>query len=127
PPLGDRPIRPPHEVNDCANRIATRQVIRSIVDIVDSYGTNDANRIPTAALHRPSTVRRLIGEGEADPLMTVTCSGLIWRIQLLGGLRAARGGQVVTRFPTRKTGALLAYLACHLDREQPREVLAELL
>ena len=36
----------------------------------------------------------------------------IWRIDLLGGLRASRGNQIVTRFDTRKTAALLAYLAC---------------
>jgi DNA-binding SARP family transcriptional activator len=34
-----------------------------------------------------------------------------WRIQLFGGLRAERGERVVTRFPTRKAAALLAYLA----------------
>src|SRR5438128_1944605 len=39
-----------------------------------------------------------------------------WRITLLGGLRAERGSQVVTRFRTQKTGALLAYLAYHLHR-----------
>ena len=49
-----------------------------------------------------------------------------WRIQLLGGLRAARGDREITRFRTQKTGALLAYLAYHLDREHPREILIEL-
>jgi DNA-binding SARP family transcriptional activator/TolB-like protein len=61
-----------------------------------------------------------------------------WRIQLLGELRAQLGehagddrrpgeasGPVATRFETRKTGALLAYLAFHLDRAVSREVLAE--
>ena len=50
-----------------------------------------------------------------------------WQIQLLGDLRAERDGQVVTRFRTRKTGELLAYLAYHRGRSHPREVLIELL
>src|SRR5579871_1248359 len=51
----------------------------------------------------------------------------MWTIQLLGGL-AARGHQRrVTRFRTRKAGALLAYLAFYKDRPpQAREVLADL-
>jgi DNA-binding SARP family transcriptional activator len=52
---------------------------------------------------------------------------VIWRIGLLGGLRAERGNQIVTRFDTRKTAALLAYLAFFRDRTHPRELLAELL
>jgi predicted ATPase/DNA-binding SARP family transcriptional activator len=47
----------------------------------------------------------------------------IWRIELMGGLRAERDGQVLTRFHTRKTATLLGYLAYYLGREQPREVL----
>ena len=50
-----------------------------------------------------------------------------WRITLLGGLRAERGDQVVTRFRTQKTGALLAYLAYHLPRSHSRDHLIELL
>jgi DNA-binding SARP family transcriptional activator len=50
-----------------------------------------------------------------------------WRIELLGGLRVEGGGRVVTRFPTQKAAALLAYLAYHRDRPHPREVLAALL
>jgi DNA-binding SARP family transcriptional activator len=50
-----------------------------------------------------------------------------WRIQLLGELRAGRGDQVVTRFRTRKTGELLAYLAYHRQRTHPRELLIDLL
>jgi DNA-binding SARP family transcriptional activator len=49
-----------------------------------------------------------------------------WRIALLGRLRATRGDRVVSRFRARRTGALLAYLAYHLDRPHPREVLIEL-
>src|SRR5437868_5036616 len=50
-----------------------------------------------------------------------------WRIELLGGLRASHPGRAVTRFRTQRTGALLAYLAYHLSRSQPREELVELL
>jgi DNA-binding SARP family transcriptional activator len=50
-----------------------------------------------------------------------------WRIELFGGLRVTREDRVVTRFRTQKTGSLLAYLACHLRRTHPREVLIELL
>ena len=50
-----------------------------------------------------------------------------WRIELLGGLRAEMDGRVITRFQTRQAGALLAYLAFHLDRSHPREQLIELL
>ncbi len=67
---------------------------------------------------------------------------LLWRIELLGGLRAVRlpspareqgnrarveGGGVVTRFRTCKTGELLAYLAYYRHRPHPRELLIELL
>jgi predicted ATPase/DNA-binding SARP family transcriptional activator len=47
------------------------------------------------------------------------------RIELLGGLRARVGARVVDRFPTRKTAALLAYLAWHGSAS--REALVELL
>jgi len=49
------------------------------------------------------------------------------RVELLGGLRVQQGERTITRFRTQKTAALLAYLAYHLDRAHPREVLAELL
>ena len=49
-----------------------------------------------------------------------------WRIELLGGLRARRGDNVVTRFRTHKTGALLAYLAFYHRSSHPREELIEL-
>ena len=48
-------------------------------------------------------------------------------IELLGGLRVLQGDRTVTRFRTEKTGALLGYLACFLDRRHPRETLIELL
>src|SRR5205823_10422689 len=51
----------------------------------------------------------------------------LWRIELLGGLRATCDDRVVTRFQTQKTGAVLAYLAYYCQRSHPREVLIELL
>src|SRR5262245_9921321 len=50
-----------------------------------------------------------------------------WRIELLGGLRAAREDQSVTHFPTQKTALLLARLAYFPSRPHPREELIELL
>ena len=50
-----------------------------------------------------------------------------WRIELLGRLRARSGDQVVEHFPTQKTGASLAYLACHRSRPHLREELIEVL
>jgi len=50
-----------------------------------------------------------------------------WRIDLFGGLRLLRGGTVITRFRTRQTGLLLAYLALYPDQDHPRDALAELL
>ncbi len=44
---------------------------------------------------------------------------------MLGGLTARQGDRDLTHFATRKVGALLACLALHLHRSQPREVLAE--
>jgi predicted ATPase/DNA-binding SARP family transcriptional activator len=49
-----------------------------------------------------------------------------WRIQMLGGLRAVFEDTVITRFRTRKTACLLAYLALHMDRVHPRETLVDL-
>src|SRR5437588_8132606 len=51
----------------------------------------------------------------------------MWKIELLGSLRAVQSGRTITRFPTRQTGLLLAYLACHRRRSLPREELIELL
>src|SRR5690242_10166934 len=50
-----------------------------------------------------------------------------WRITLLGGLRASRREQVITRFKTQKVAALFAYLAYYRRQAHPREVLIELL
>ncbi len=50
---------------------------------------------------------------------------LVWRIEMLGALRARQGDLTVARFQTKKTGALLSYLALNLDRSVPRDKLAE--
>jgi predicted ATPase/DNA-binding SARP family transcriptional activator len=62
--------------------------------------------------------------------------GILWQIQLLGGLRVTRAASLaaeagstpatVERFRTQKTGALLAYLALH-PQAHAREVLSDLL
>jgi predicted ATPase/DNA-binding SARP family transcriptional activator/class 3 adenylate cyclase len=49
-----------------------------------------------------------------------------WRIELLGGLRARHGDRLVSRFQTRKTGSLLAYLAFYIHRRHSREELVDL-
>ena len=51
----------------------------------------------------------------------------LWRIELLGSLRAGSGERVLTRFRTHKTASLLAYLALLPDRPHPREELCDLL
>ena len=48
------------------------------------------------------------------------------RIELLGRLRVTQGEREITRLRTQKTGALLGYIAYHLERTHPREVLMEL-
>jgi DNA-binding SARP family transcriptional activator len=50
-----------------------------------------------------------------------------WRVEMLGGLRVVGAGEVITRFRSYKTGALLAYLAFYLHRSHPRALLADLL
>ncbi|MGV3719406.1 MAG: AfsR/SARP family transcriptional regulator [Actinomycetota bacterium] len=51
----------------------------------------------------------------------------LWRVELLGGLRAVAGSREVTRFQSRQTGYLLAYLAYFSHRAHPREELIEIL
>jgi len=48
------------------------------------------------------------------------------RIELFGGLRVLVNGRLITRFRTRKTAALLAYLAYHLHCFHHRDVLIEM-
>lgn len=50
----------------------------------------------------------------------------IWRIEMLGGLRAIAPDRVVDKFPTQKTASLLAYLATFSRSSVSREVLAEM-
>lgn len=50
-----------------------------------------------------------------------------WRIRAFGALEAECAKNVVTRFESRKVGALLVYLAWRCDRLHPRETLVELL
>ena len=50
-----------------------------------------------------------------------------WRFQTFGRLSARRGDQVVTRFASSRTAALLARLALFPQRAHPREELIELL
>jgi predicted ATPase/DNA-binding SARP family transcriptional activator len=50
-----------------------------------------------------------------------------WQVELLGWLRVAQGDRLITRFQTRKTAALLAYLAYYRHRSHPRGELVELL
>jgi non-specific serine/threonine protein kinase len=51
-----------------------------------------------------------------------------WRIVLLGELRATSPSwSVVSRFRTQKAAGLLGFLAYHLERAHPREVLIEVL
>ena len=54
-------------------------------------------------------------------------SGKGWRIEMLGGLRAVRGDQILARFPGKKGASLLAYLALSPGRFHARESLAEML
>jgi predicted ATPase/DNA-binding SARP family transcriptional activator len=49
------------------------------------------------------------------------------RIEMFGGLVIVDGFRTITRFRTKKAGALLAHLAFHLGRSFPREELIELL
>jgi predicted ATPase/DNA-binding SARP family transcriptional activator len=51
----------------------------------------------------------------------------VWRIEMFGGLRALGGGQVIERFVTQKTAALLALLALVPGRRLSREELVDAL
>ena len=50
-----------------------------------------------------------------------------WRIELLGGLQARQGTQLLSRFRTQKVGALLAYLALERTQLSLREQVAGIL
>ena len=51
----------------------------------------------------------------------------LYQAELFGGLtlRVVGGGRNLTRFRSRRTAALLAYLAYHPGRRHPRETLVE--
>jgi predicted ATPase len=51
----------------------------------------------------------------------------VWRIQLLGGLRATRGNAVLAQFPSRPVATLLALLALNPQRRHAREEVIEML
>lgn len=65
-----------------------------------------------------------------EPARPARSEELLWRFRLLGELRveSARAPAIrtVSRFRTQKTAALLAYLAFHVQRTHPREVLIDL-
>jgi DNA-binding SARP family transcriptional activator len=47
----------------------------------------------------------------------------LWRVELLGRLRALQDSRVLTRFRSQRVSALLAYLACYRAREELIELL----
>src|SRR5947209_3413273 len=51
----------------------------------------------------------------------------LWRIEMLGGLRAVHPERVITRFRSQKAGSLLAYLAFYPHRAHSRDQLIEIL
>lgn len=63
----------------------------------------------------------------SPPIAGIVSAVARWRIEMLGRLRATAGDLVVDRFPTRRTAALLAYLALHPDVQHSRDFLADLL
>ena len=50
-----------------------------------------------------------------------------WQVQLFGGLRITRGEQIITRFRTRATDSIFAYLALHLGKPIQRDKLIDLI
>jgi len=54
-----------------------------------------------------------------------TATPVTWQLELLGGLRATRGRRVLTRFPTRKTGHVLAMLSLHPERPRTRDAVID--
>lgn len=49
------------------------------------------------------------------------------RLELLGGLRAVEGENIVSKFRTHRSGMLLAYVALHPKQDHSRDALGELL
>jgi len=69
----------------------------------------------------------LRGQGSGFVLGCLGDRMAVWQIQLLGGLRAARGTAVIAQFPSRPIAMLLAVLALQPQRRHSREELIELL
>lgn len=65
-------------------------------------------------------------EGSHSPVPEIALASSSARVELFGGLRLLVRGRVVTRFSTRKTAALLAFLAYYRHREHLREALVDL-
>ncbi len=92
--------------------------------IVEHSGCNTRRGRPVVSGARIAETVRLYMNGK-------------WRIGMFGGLRLEEGGagenaagdlstaSAVTRFRTQKTASLLAYLAFYLQRDHPREELAD--
>lgn len=51
----------------------------------------------------------------------------LWQIQLFGELRGTYGDRALARFPTRRSAALLAYLAYFRDCSHSRDELIDVL
>ena len=70
----------------------------------------------------PAAPHHAVPHDVPDP----TPPGAVWRVQLLGGLRAQRGDVVLTNFSSRSVGTLLARLALYPQRSHAREELIDL-
>ena len=70
----------------------------------------------------PAAPHHAVPHDVPDP----TPPGAVWRVQLLGGLRAQRGDAVLTNFSSRSVGTLLARLALYPQRSHAREELIDL-
>lgn len=63
----------------------------------------------------------------ANTPSTIPLASALWRVELLGQVRATSGGREVTQFGSRKIVALLARLALYPKRAHGREELVDLL
>ena len=66
-------------------------------------------------------------ENSSPDILAETSLPARWRVELLGGLQARSGEKIITRFRSRQTGALLAFLAFHRGRSFRRAALIEML
>lgn len=85
------------------------------------------SRIGGPAAHAPA--RLAVARHECGILIPSsgypTMPDAMWSFELLGGLRLARSGQVITRFRASKNGSLLAFLALRRGQPIPRDTLVE--